>query len=524
MPPLDEKTTHRALRMSIIDGAFATMMSSICGGIFLVGFALNVLGANSIQVGILAALPVSANMAQLFGSILIERFGYRRWICLISVTIGRLIWIPVMLLPFAIFAQFDDFRIWLLVGFVGVSCFLGSIAGVAWLGWMSDVIPPHSRGTFFGKRNMICAAAGMVVVLLGGAFLNYWEGLHGKEDPWAYVILFALALVLGIISSYFLTQVPDPKAGPANKLGNAQFSWSGLIAPLRQKNFRRLMLYVGLFMFVTQMAGPFYAVYMIETLSVDFGTITWLITFATLASLFMLRIWGPISDQMGNKPILVVAGFGHALIPLIWVVAQGSVYYEALALAHVLSGAIYCAILLAHVNILIKLSPETGRSFYIAAFNTVIGLSVAIAPIVGGIFLELLANFHWVIGDWELNNLHLLFLLSGALQLVVLFSLFGLEEEGSLRSRDVILQLRNDLDPQTGISSASDFISVRAGKTSQMLKNIDARTDDWAGRSEAWLGRIYDHMENKYFSATQSDSKSPSAPNHQDHPEKTDPS
>ena len=39
----------------------------------------------------------------------------------------------------------------------------------------------------------------------------------------------------------------------------------------------------------------------------------------------------------------------------------------------------HAAILLAHVNILIKLAPEAGRSFYIAAFNTIIGFSVAAA-------------------------------------------------------------------------------------------------------------------------------------------------
>lgn len=67
--------TERDLRMSIYDGAFATMMGSLCGGIFLVGFALNILNANALQVGILAALPISANMAQILGSIHSESSG-----------------------------------------------------------------------------------------------------------------------------------------------------------------------------------------------------------------------------------------------------------------------------------------------------------------------------------------------------------------------------------------------------------------------------------------------------------------
>ncbi len=507
----DDKTTANALRMSILDGAFATMMGSLCGGIFLIGFALNVLDATPIQVGILAALPVSANMVQIFGSILIERFGHRRIFCIFCVTVARLFWIPILLLPLPLFGDLGDARIWLLVVFVGLSCFVGSLSGVAWLSWMSDVIPAETRGAFFGKRNMICAAAGMVVILLGGAFLNYRENVHGKDDPHAYVILFATGLVLGLIASYFIMRVPDPKAGPAHSANRQAFSWAALAAPFRESNFRRLIVYVGLFMFVTQMAGPFYAVYMLDTLEVDFGTITWLITFATLASLFMLRIWGPIADQLGNKPILMVAGLAHAGIPLIWVVSQGPAYLQALILAHVLSGGIFCAIVLAHVNILIKLSPETGRSFYIAAFNTSIGLAVGIAPIVGGILLELLQPVRIEVGDWTLDNLQLLFLLSGTLQILILAVLAGVRETGAQSSRAVVLQLKNDLDPQTGLASATDFLTVRAGKTSRLLQNFNARTDDWAARSEAFLARRLDRVLERFQRPWESQPTEPSS-------------
>jgi hypothetical protein len=64
--------TKNALRFPIFDGAFATEVASLSGRIFLVGFALNVLEATTVKVGILAALPVSANMARLPGALLLE--------------------------------------------------------------------------------------------------------------------------------------------------------------------------------------------------------------------------------------------------------------------------------------------------------------------------------------------------------------------------------------------------------------------------------------------------------------------
>lgn len=491
LPVTTAQRTETALRMSIYDGAFATMMSSLCGGIFLIGFAINVLGATALQVGILAALPVSANMAQILGSIIVERYGHRRLVSIVCVSLARLVWLPILALPFFMFDGFSDLKIWILVGLVGLSCFFGSISGVAWLDWMSDLIPANSRGRFFAKRNIVCAASGMVVVLVGGAFLNWVEESYGKEVPHGYLILFFFGIAMGLVSSYFLWRVKDPKAGPAPK-EKKQLSLATLVSPFRNSNFRALIIYVGSFMFVTQMAGPFYAVYMIENLGIDFGTITWLITFATLASLFMLRIWGPIADEMGNKPILIIAGFAHALIPLIWVVAQDVVYYQALVIAHIASGAFYAALMLAHVNVLIKLAPEQGRSFYIAAFNTSIGLSVAIAPIVGGLFLSATDGWEMQAGSWTLTNLHLLFLLSGGLQVLVLGTLFKLKEVGAGSPRSVLFQLRSDLDPQTGLASAMDFVTLRANTTGQLLRKVDLHTYDWASRSEKFIERRID--------------------------------
>lgn len=491
----DEQTRH-ALRFSIWDGAFATMMGSLCGGIFLVGFALNVLSATALQVGILAALPVSANIAQLLGSLILERFGHRRRLCVIWVTVARLFWVPILLLPLPLFAAWADTRIWLLIAFVGLSSLHGSMSGVAWLGWMSDLVPVNIRGRFFARRNMVAASAGMITTLAGGALINHWSTQHGRKHPLGYTLLFAIGLVLGLISSGFLARIPDP-APQARAEDAAKLTWGQLTQPLRDANFRTLLLYVCAFMFVTQMAGPFYAVYMIEDLNVDFSTLTLLITFATLASLFMLRIWGPISDQLGNKPILMVAGFAHALIPLVWVVAQDEIYYEALVLAHVLSGMFHAAILLAHLNILMKLAPAEGRSFYIACFNSLIGLSVAAAPIFGGFLLERMAGLSFEIGGWTLSNLHLIFLLSGALQLGVLLLLARLHETNAAPSRAVLLQLRNDLDPQTGIASATDFITIRAGKTQHLLQRFDQRTDDWAARAEARVAKGLDLLSKR---------------------------
>ncbi len=484
---------QQSLRASLWDGGFATAMASLAGGLFLVGFALNVMHADPVEIGILAALPISANVAQLLGALLLMKFGRRRLLCFGAVTLGRLLWIPVMVLPFVVG---DGAGIWLLIGLIGIASLLGSISGVAWLDWMTDLVPGDIRGKFMARRNGIAAASGVAAILAGGEFLTRWQKTHGEDDPSGYLILFGAGVLLGLAASAFLWKVKDPKQGPASS--RQQIDWGETIEPVRHANFRWLLLYVGLFMFSTQIAGPFYTVFMLDNLGVSFSQITWMMLAATLATLFMLRIWGPISDRNGNRPVLLVAGALHALIPLAWIVATPESFLLPLFVAHILSGAIFSAITLAHVNILMKLAPVRGRSMAIALFNATIGLATAIAPVTGGWIVTGLGDFSLQAGGVTLTALPLLFLLSGILQIACLPSIAKVSEPAATPAVAVLLQLGNDLNPQTGISSATDFILVQTRRSTGILQSLDAVSDRAAASSEARIGKALDRIWNPF--------------------------
>jgi len=468
------------------------MMASLAGGLFLVGFAIEVLGASNVQVGILAALPVSANLAQLLGAIWLEKFGHARKFCIWTVTIGRLFWIPVIILALPMFEGLGEMRVWVLIGLIGCACFFGSLAGVAWLDWMSDVIPGPVRGRYMSVRNMVSAGSGMVAVLAGGAFLDWWREAYPEWVVFGFIGLFGLGFVLGLVASAFLVRIGNPRGEVRD--GRERFDPAMLAKPFLDTNFRRLVWYVGAFMFATQMAGPFYAVFMLETLDVPFGRITWFLTAATLASLFMWRIWGPISDRIGNRPLLLVAGGAHAFIPLVWVLARPGDWMVALFAAHILSGAVFSAIQLAHVNILVKLAPASGRAAYFAVFNGVVGLSTGFAPIVGGLLLGWGEGVRFMVFGFEFGALQTLFLFSGLLQLVILPGLLGVREVGAGSPVAVLMQLRNDLSPENGLASAGDFLVVKKTKSEAVLRHFDDMTDSWIGRWESRLSNGLDQV------------------------------
>lgn len=486
---IDPGTQQQALRDSTLDGAFAAVMGAWAGGMFLMGFALKILHATTQQIGMLAALPTFANFTQILGAYLIETMGKRKSLCVWFNVASRLLWLFIIGLPLAMFNTVTDWRVWILAGVMALSTVCGALGGVAWLSWMSDLVPEDRRGTYFGKRNMIASACGTVALLAGGKFITLWEQRFTDQSPYAFVILFALGLLAGMVSLCFLSRVPEVPAvsPPADR-----FRWGSFFQPLRDRNFLTLTLFVGAWTFAVQLAAPFYGVLMIEYLQIDFSTIMLLNTFATVATVIMMKIWGPIADKLGNKPVILVSGGVLMLVPCVWIVALPTAYMLPLSVAHLLSGAFLAGASLSQFNILLKLSPRTGRAVYLAVYAAVTGLVGGLAPILGGSLSHLLQGVRITVWTYTLTHLHLIFLLSAMLQALVIFFVLRVHEAGAATPVAVILQLRNDLDPQNGIASALDVAMVELERTEGVLRQLDRVTDELAEASEKNVARFLD--------------------------------
>lgn len=480
-----------AMRLSLIDGAFASVMSAFTGGVFLTGFAVQVLQVHPTQIGLLAALPTLASLAQFLGSYLIETVVKRKALSVFCVVLGRILWLGLILLPLPLVAAIAPWRHWLLITLMATTNLLGYLGHAGWLSWMSDLVPETTRGAYFGKRNMIIAICGVGATLVGGLFLSFWNQRVSANNPYGFVCIFAVGGLAGLISARLLSRMPD-----LDDLSTVRvpFRFTAFRQPFSEPNFRRLMWVVAGWTFATQLAAPFYTVFMIKHLHLSYMTMTIFTTLATLAMAFMMQTWGPLADKFGNKPVLVVSSLVLVFVPAIWLFAQPQAYRLALALAHSISGAALAGATLSQFNISMKLSPHMGRSVYLAAFTAVVGLIGGLAPIIGGYLSESLQELRITIGDYEITRFHAIFLLSAALQILILPGYIKLTEEGAASPVAVIVQLQNDLNPQSGISSALDIAMIEFERAGDMLEDLDAITDAWAERSERKVARVLDTL------------------------------
>lgn len=433
---MDSPSLARAMRLSVADGALATVMGSLTTGVFLTGLAL-ALDATRLQIGILAAIPALANVMQLTGSYLIERHGRRKRLCLVATTAARLLWLLVVAVPFLPIDLAPRERVWIVVGLLIVASSLGSIGGVAWLSWTKDLIPEPLHIRFFSRRNQLNSLVALALSIGAGLLLDLWQHfLPGTLGGYVAVLLFALAA--GVGSLVLLAMIPEPAEQEA--LAERKRFTSLVALPWREPNFRRVVFFYASWNLAVHIANPFYGVFMLQRLQLPFWAVTGLATMASVLGLAANGAWTRLACHFGVKPIVLLATVADAFVPLLWLFV-GKQTLWLLVLIHV-SGMLAPPLAWGPNNLTLKLAPRANASAYLAMYGAVVGPATALASVLGGALAVSIAPLEWSIGSVTAGELKVLFLLSFCGRLLSLVLLTGIDEQGSVSLRYMITALR----------------------------------------------------------------------------------
>jgi MFS family permease len=419
-------------RYSFFDGMCANVYATLTGGAFLTGFALY-LGMDEVMIGLMMAIPFIVTLFQLPGSYYICRNGGRKRIALRAATIARLMWLPILAIGFWPLEPNVLRQLIVVILFLAMQSFT-SVSYIAWMSWTSDLVPDEIRGAFFGTRNMLCGAAGIAAVLIFGNLLDIFTAGFG-QSPLIFAVPFGCAVVFGLVSSYYLKRMADIPA-PAF---NGKSFWQELAGPFRDGNFRGYLLFTGCWNFSVHMAAPFFALYFLRDLKYSYGFVALLTTIAALADIFAVKFWGAISDHIKNKAVIQVAGWGVVFLPALWVLVRPEDLLWPMMI-QILSGGFWAGVGLCNNNLLLRISPRQDRVWFLSANSITAGLAAAMAPIVGGVFLNLLNQHLPATSTGGILPLHYLFIASSLLRMLSLL-LFRFIHEPQEKSFRQVMQL-----------------------------------------------------------------------------------
>ena len=256
-----ERLTHeevqKGLDTVLQEGMTTEAMTTLTGGTFLVAFAL-LLGANNFQIGLLASLPTFTNIFQLTSVWLIRRYNNRRAVSVICSVLARIPLIIIGILPFAFSG---DTPVNLLLFFLFFFYLFGSIAGPSWNAWMKDLVPGEMLGVYFSKRGRYAQILNVVMSIVLAVVVDYIRKNFPDYELTTYAVMFMLAGLVGLAGAWLLATVPEPMSflGKENIL-------KMFVKPLRDLNFRRLLVFNSAWLFAVNMATPFFTVFMLKTL------------------------------------------------------------------------------------------------------------------------------------------------------------------------------------------------------------------------------------------------------------------
>jgi MFS family permease len=454
---LSERELQSGLKWLNIQGTVAMGLDAITSGGFLAAYAL-ALGADNLQIGVLAALPFLLQPLQLPSILLIERMKMRKAIAFFTFAAIQLLWIPVALIPFWMDVPGPG-PVAALLGLIALRSLITAPLNAAWNGWLKDLIPQKVMGTFFARRLVYASVVAIALSIAAGVFADFWSedagDAQGRAVAYALPLLVG-ALTLGIMTPIALIGMPEPQM--ADPPGGRRSLWKALRNPIKDPNYAQLIRFRFLWALALNLAVPFFAVYMLEEIGLSVSAVMLLTAVSQATNIFFLPVWGRLVDRLGAKGILTVCCSLYILVVLGWTFTTLPDRYvltiPLLVLLHMLAGIATAGLNVADGTLAFKLAPKGEATAYLAAASLAVNFGSALGPLLGGRFADFFLNRHFTINigytspdssfglsPIDLTGFDFLFGISFLLGILTLSQLSKVKEEGEASKEMVLSEL-----------------------------------------------------------------------------------
>ena len=362
------------MRMFWWDGLFASVPMTLLLQ-YLPLFAV-AYGASNAEVGLMAAgAGLGAALAFLPGAWLSDLWRRRKtFVVLTSGLLSRAPFAAFVLIPFV---ADGEAALRLIILLAMLQAFLTSLGTPAWTSLAADIVPLSIRGRYFAWREFIYGAGGMVAAPAAGVMVALW----GKPEGWQGVWL--LALAAGGLSAWAFSRIPEEPRPRPSAGAVAGSPWHATM--LRDANFLIFGGTVFLWNISLYAAAPFFNVYLVKNLG---ASVAWVGGLAAVASAFGLvgqAMFGRLLDARGSRWLMAVSGLFIPFLPWAWYVIDAP---WQIIFVNAVGGVAWAGYILGSFNFLLIVSPPEQRRYYAAAYHTLVFLSTAAGPLIGGVVAQ----------------------------------------------------------------------------------------------------------------------------------------
>jgi MFS family permease len=397
--PLSEREVRSSLRTNIVAGSLGMWWAAATFGMPL-PMLMESLGATGVLIGLVTTVRQITMLAQIPGAVYCERLAERKRFWAITAILHRAVWFLPALLPW-MFPAMDPRLPVLIVFTVALSDLLANAGTASWFSWMAELVPERTAGKFWGTRQSVLTASGLVAAAAMGWVLDAFPAPSEPGGGFVgFSIVFAIAASLGIADIVLHLRVSEPRPTPAPRHRPLA---ERLIAPLRDADFRRLTFAMGAWNFSVGLAGSFGAIYLKRDFGVSYSQLSWLFIAASLGAVVSGFVIGYLVDRLGARAMATILMAVAPLCGLSWfLVGSGDVEIRMPGLqvlqipqpifvqlfAHLIAGALYSGVVLCQVRLATGLAPAQGRTLSMAVHWSLVGLTAALGPVCAGAVMD----------------------------------------------------------------------------------------------------------------------------------------
>jgi MFS family permease len=381
---------RRGLRISLIEAAVTGAMFAATET-WLVPLLVQGLGAAAYVIGLLTIIPQLGVVS--FGAfarpIIVFLGGNRRTVLLTSYAqIAFLAGLSVPLhWPHASWAVPVALSLSIAIGLNG------AISGPAWISWMGDLVPRSIMGRYLGWRWRIFAPSKLFFGFLFALAIEHWPPVNG---PWGFQIVFAIAALSRVASTWLLRKQPEPRLRPVLRGPESQKGFSptvglwGFLCTMHRTDLGRWTMVWASLNFGMMIAGPFFSVYMLKArplgLELDYSTYWWLANASTISRFVGVAILSRMVDLYGPSAMLRVAVLGIFSTPIVWIMTTDLLW---LFTVEILNGLAWSAAECSVIVLLFTCNRDPlQRTRLIGYHQFVAGMAVVVGSSIGTILIK----------------------------------------------------------------------------------------------------------------------------------------
>ena len=270
--------------------------------------------------------------------------------------------------------------------------------------WLAGLIPAEKMGRYLSWRSVISGACYLATFYLMGFILDKTAGFESRS----YAFILAVAFLASAVSVVIYCGV-RPLTATTNIANKSTLTFVSFLKDSRKSHLGTFILFVSLYTFAVNMAGPLFASYMLSDLKFSYMTFTVVVSCEYIARIISLTFWGRKVDKSGSLRVLSIVSYFIPIGPILWLFSSNYLY---LCGVQIFSGIVWAAFDLSVQTFIYKATPPDQRLRYIVYHRSLTSFSVALGAIAGAFMLN---HMFRIFGSQILG----MFLISGLLRLVV---------------------------------------------------------------------------------------------------------